>query len=93
LSDTVEALEYFVRRGLALLLIPIGCLFALMVVGFGNATTDASPTQLYAMALIYLGLTIACIVSAFRTERMWIGWIAVLVGWAPILWLFGPAYV
>jgi hypothetical protein len=90
LNSTAEALEYFARRGLALLLIPCALLFALMMVGIGNATTDATPAQLYFSAFAYLGLTLLCILAAFRAATLWIGWAAVLIGWAPVLYLLVP---
>ena len=91
MNSTAQAFEYFVRRGLAILLIPAALFFAVMFVGMGNATTDVPHGQLYAEAVIYVGLTVACIVVAFRAEGLWIGWAAVLLGWAPLLLLFGPA--
>jgi hypothetical protein len=90
LNSTGDALEYFVRRGLALLLIPFALLFALIMVGIGNATTDATAPQLFLSAFVYLGLTLLCIIVAFRAARMWIGWLAVLIGWLPALCVMFP---
>ena len=81
LSGGVSVNERSARKGLALLLVP----FVIMVAfSFAGQLT----LQFAGTFLLYLGLPVVAGIVASRTSHAWLGWLALLIGWIPIVMLF-----
>ena len=92
MNYVVEGFDYLLRRIVAALLLFSSLIFALIFVGVSNATTDATATQLYVQASIYLLFVAGCLAVAMKAKRAWLCWSSLLLGSAPLLLFAGSFY-